>query len=231
LRTLCIIPARGGSKRIPRKNVRDFRGSPIIAWSIRAARDAACFDDIVVSTDDGEIAAVAESFGASVPFLRSEQTASDHATTADVLVETMERLQEQNLNYEAVCCLYATAAFTTAMDLREGFERLRSGPWNVVMPVTEFEYPIMRSLSMAPDGRLAMNWPQYRDTRSQDLAPVYHDAGQWYWFRPEELRRTRSLLGGETFGYVLPCHRVQDIDDEEDWIAAERKHALIYPNP
>jgi N-acylneuraminate cytidylyltransferase len=186
-----------------------------------------CFTEILVSTDDAEIASVAASFGASVPFLRRPETASDHATTADVLVETLDRLRERKSHYDAVCCLYATAPFATGADLRAGFERLTAGGFEVVVPVTRFHYPILRSLKRGNDGRIGMNWPEYRDTRSQDLPPAYHDAGQWYWFRPEYLLRTKAFFGPETFGYVLPPERVQDIDDDDDWRTAEWKHERL----
>lgn len=226
--SLCIIPARGGSKRIPGKNLRAFRGLPMMGWSIRAALASGCFSQVLVSTDDDTIAALAVAEGAEVPFRRSAQAASDHATTAAVLLETLERLQAAGRDYRSVCCLYATAPFTTAEDLRAGLEKLETGGFEVVLPTARFDYPIWRSLKMEPDGRVLMNWPQYRDTRSQDLPPAYHDAGQWCWFRPAALFRDGSLLGPNTGTVVLPAERVQDIDTEDDWQAAEWKHERIF---
>jgi pseudaminic acid cytidylyltransferase len=226
--TLCIIPARGGSERIPRKNVRDFRGLPMIAWSIRAAQESGCFDTIMVSTDDDEIIAIARSQGAWVPFRRSAETASHHATTAAVLLETLDRLKADGHQYESVCCLFATAPFTSAADLRGGLATLSTGAFQVVLPVARFESPIWRSLRMESNGLVVMNWPEHRDTRSQDLPVAYHDAGQWCWFRPDALYRDGSLLGASTGAVILPPDRVQDIDTEDDWRMAEWKHERIF---
>lgn len=226
--SLCIIPARGGSKRIPGKNLREFRGLPMVRWSIRAAQASGCFSEVLVSTDDDAIAALAQAQGASVPFRRSAQAASDHATTAAVLLETLDRLGAAGKSFPAVCCLYATAPFTTAQDLRAGLEKLETGGFDVVLPVARFDYPIWRSLKMGADGRVLMNWPEHRDTRSQDLPPAYHDAGQWCWFRPAALYRDGSLLGPNTGSVVLPAERVQDIDTEDDWRSAEWKHERIF---
>ncbi|QHE83769.1 pseudaminic acid cytidylyltransferase [Hydrogenophaga sp. BPS33] len=228
MKTLCIIPARGGSKRIPRKNLREFRGVPILGWSIRAARDSDCFDDVVLSTDDAEIARVGESLGASVPFMRHPETATDHATTAAVLIETLTRLRELGQHHDAVCCLYPTAPFTTHRDLQNGLTQLTSGRFDVVLPVARFDYPIWRSFRRDDTGQLQMNWPEHRDSRSQDLPPAYHDAGQWCWFRPEALFEHGTLLGPNTGSLVLPSERVQDIDTEDDWLTAEWKHERIF---
>lgn len=225
---LCIIPARGGSKRIPRKNLRHFRGLPMLGWSIRAARESGCFTRILVSTEDDEIARVAMELGAEVPFRRSMEAASDHATTADVLVETLDRLAADQQTFTAVCCLYATAPFVTPNNLLSGLKKLESGSFDVVLPVARFDYPIWRSLKMETDGRLLMNWPEHRDSRSQDLPAAYHDAGQWYWFRPAALYRDGSLLGTNTGGIILPPELVQDIDNEDDWRMAEWKHERMF---
>jgi pseudaminic acid cytidylyltransferase len=200
----------------------------MVCWSIRAALKSGCFSEVLVSTDDDAIAEVAQNQGASVPFRRSAQAASDHATTAAVLLETLERLGAAGKNFPAVCCLYATAPFASADDLRDGLARLETGGFDVVLPVTRFDYPIWRSLTMEADGRVLMNWPEHRDARSQDLAPAYHDAGQWCWFRPAALYRDGSLLGSNTGAVVLPPDRVQDIDTEDDWRMAEWKHERIF---
>lgn len=201
---------------------------PMLAWSIRAAQESACFGTVLVSTEDDEIAALARSLGGEVPFRRSIGAASDHATTAEVLVETLDRLAADGHTYDAVCCLYATAAFTTADDLRNGLETLEKGSFDVVLPVARFDYPIWRSLKMEADGRVLLNWPEYRDARSQDLPPAYHDAGQWCWFRPAALYRDGSLLGPNTGAVVVPAERVQDVDTEDDWRRAEWKHERIF---
>lgn len=228
MKRLCIIPARGGSKRIHRKNLRAFRGTPMIAWSIRAARESRLFDELLVSTDDPDIADLADSLGAWVPFRRSDATASDHATTASVLVECIDRLRRQGKVYHAVCNLYATAPFTTEVDLRNGLQQLVFGGFDAVLPVARFAYPIWRSLTRDPNGSVTMNWPEHRDTRSQDLPEAYHDAGQWCWFRPSALYRNGSLLSGNTGSVLLPDERVQDIDTEDDWVVAERKHRIVF---
>jgi pseudaminic acid cytidylyltransferase len=225
---LCIIPARGGSKRIPRKNLRPFRGVPIIEWSIRAALASHCFDDIVLSTDDEEIAAVGQSLGAWVPFFRYRETATDHATTAEVLVETLARLEDLKKYYHAVCCLYPTAPFTTAQDLQIGLAKLDTDNFEVILPITRFQYSIWRSFKLHDDSRVEMNWPEQRDARSQDLPQAFHDAGQWCWFRPATLFKNGSLIGPSTGSVTLPAERVQDIDEEEDWQLAEWKHERIF---
>jgi len=225
---LAIIPARGGSKRIPRKNIRPFRGLPIIVWSIRAALASSLFDEVMVSTDDDEIAAMATAHGASVPFRRSAETAGDHATTAAVLVEVLDRYGALGRRPELACCLYPTAPFVTAEDLRQGLEALRSGPFDAVMPVARFSYPIWRSLRRGQDGRITLNWPENLNARSQDLPPAFHDAGQWYWFKVSRFLETGVLMGDNSGSLVLPDTRVQDIDTEDDWILAELKHERLF---
>lgn len=225
---LAILPARGGSKRIPRKNIRPFRGRPMLVWSIEAARAAGVFDAIMVSTDDDEIADVAMAAGAVVPFRRSAETSSDFATTAAVLLEVLDAYAARGVSPEFACCLYPTAPFVRGADLAEGLARLRAGGFDSFFPVSRFDYPIWRSLRRAPDGRIALNFPEHLDARSQDLPPAYHDAGQWYWFRPEALRRDRTLMGGNAGTVVLPAERVQDVDTEEDWAAAEWKHERLF---
>jgi pseudaminic acid cytidylyltransferase len=226
--SLAIIPARGGSKRIPRKNLRPFRGRPIIAWSIEAALESGLFDEVMVSTDDVEIAALARELGAVVPFMRSAETADDHATTAAVLEEVLEAYARRGLTFEHACCLYPTAPFATARDLEDGHRRLVESDFAAIMPVAAFSFPIWRSLRRAGDGRIEMNFPENRDARSQDLPPAYHDAGQWYWFRVDAFRRDGTLLGGNTGSVPLRAMCVQDIDTEEDWMLAELKHQAVF---
>lgn len=225
---MCIIPARGGSKRIPRKNLKEFRGKPIIAWSIEAALTSSVFQTVMVSTDDAEIADVARSYGAEVPFMRSVATADDHATTADVLLEVLKVYEHQGRRFDIACNLYPTAPFATADDLKDGFQALVDGPFDVVLPIVAFSYPILRSLNRSEDGKIAMNWPEHMNSRSQDLPKAYHDAGQWAFFKTSPFLATRTLLGPNTGSVVLPESRAQDIDTLEDWAMAELKHRLLF---
>lgn len=224
---IAIIPARGGSKRIPRKNIRPFRGRPMISWSIEVALSSGLFDEVMVSTDDAEIADVARSCGATVPFLRSVSNAGDMASTAAVLEEVLLAYESNGAHYTEACCIYPTAPFVSTADLQQGLDQLASGHLDFVLPVTNFSFPIWRSLDRAPDGRTTMFFPQHRDARSQDLPTAYHDAGQWYWFRVAALLKERTVYGARTGSIILPATRVQDIDHEEDWIIAELKHGLL----
>jgi N-acylneuraminate cytidylyltransferase len=234
MKALCIIPARGGSKRIPRKNIRPFRGRPIIAYPIEAALESGCFDEVVVSTDDGEIADVARAHGASVPFLRSTKNASDRVGTAAVFEEVIHEFRKCGRNFESICGLYATAVLTTAEQLRRGQEMLRADPTLTgVIPVLRFSYPVQRALVFR-DGQVPMLHPEHYDSRSQDLEPVYHDAGQWYWLNVEKFLATRRLIGAGFAGLPLSEMEAQDIDQEDDWALAELKfqlrgRALIHP--
>lgn len=224
---LAIITARGGSKRIPRKNIRDFCGQPIIAYSIRAAINSKCFDQVMVSTDDYEIAEVAIRYGASVPFMRSEQTSTDFATTAEVLIEVLDEYNKRSINPELACCIYPTAPFVTSDSLRKSFDMLQKDK-NIkgIIPITRFSYPIQRALRLK-NQMISMFNPEYLSTRSQDLEPGYHDAGQFYWFCVEEFLKTKNLMGPQVAGLILPEWQVQDIDNEDDWILAEMKYRLI----
>lgn len=226
--TLCVIPARGGSKRIPRKNLKEFRGKPIIAWSIEAALASSMFHTVMVSTDDAEIADVARSYGADVPFLRSAATSDDHATTADVLLEVLHEYARRGQHFETCCNLYPTSPFATADDLRAGAQALAASSFDVILPIVAFSYPILRSLNRSADGKIDMNWPEHMNSRSQDLPKAYHDAGQWAFFKTEPFLQTKTLLGPNTGSVVLPESRVQDIDTPEDWVLAELKHQILF---
>lgn len=228
LTSIAIIPARGGSKRIPRKNIRPFRGKPMLAWSLAAALEADVFDTVMVSTDDTEIAEFARTCGAEVPFMRSAEAADDHATTCEVLAEVLTRYQDCGRTFDLACCIYPTAPFVRAEDLSAGKTRLLQDDFDVLMPVSAFSYPIWRSLKRGDDGRVVLNFPENLNTRSQDLPPAYHDAGQWYWFRTAAFLRDGVLMGPNTGSLVLPATRVQDIDSEDDWIMAELKHERIF---
>ncbi|SES14330.1 N-acylneuraminate cytidylyltransferase [Tranquillimonas rosea] len=213
--TLCLIPARGGSKRIPRKNVRTFAGRPMIAWSIAAAREAGVFDRLVVSTDDPGIAEVARAEDAEV-LHRPAELADDHATTAAVVRHGIEQAGQ---GHDAVCCLYATAPFVRAADIRAGLPMLDRAAFAV--PVTSFPFPIQRAVRITGEDRLEMMHPEHLNTRSQDLEEAWHDAGQFYWGRVTAWTEGTPLFGSRTMPIRLPRWRVQDIDTEEDWRRAE----------
>lgn len=220
---LCIIPARGGSKRIPRKNIKDFLGKPIIAYSIETAMQSELFAEIMVSTDDQEIAHIAQQYGAKVPFMRSLENADDHATTMDVLQEVVEQYQKTGREFDYICCIYPTAPLMQVDHLKQGYKKLLTFSSDSVLPVAAFSYPIWRGLKKGTDGQLEMLFAQYAATRSQDLPKVYHDAGQWYWLKPKALRG--SLL--QNAGFVeLRDEEVQDIDEPSDWQLAELKFKI-----
>lgn len=228
-KAIAIIPARGGSKRIPRKNIKPFRGKPIIQWSIETALQSELFDSVMVSTDDPEIAMVAKEAGASVPFMRSPETADDYATTPDVLLEVLQEYAAVGESFGHACCLYPTAPLVSADDLKEGYDLLRTSGFDVVMPVCAFSYPIWRSLDRNSDGGIRMNFPENLNARSQDLNPSYHDAGQYYWFKTEAFLKARHLLTDNTGSIIVPAAKVQDIDTTEDWAMAELKHERLFP--
>ena len=224
---LALIPARGGSKRIPRKNIRFFRGRPMIAWSIEAAQAAGCFDRIMVSTDDEEIAAVATRHGAEVPFFRPAHLADDQATTQAVVLHAVQWCEQEGVPVEAVCCLYATAPFVQPGDLAEAARLLDLAlPHSFVLTATSFPFPIQRAVRIDGDGRASMFQPEQFNTRSQDLEEAFHDAGQFYWARPAAWA-TSSNLFDDGRPLLLPRWRVQDIDTEEDWHRAELLHRLL----
>ncbi|XWW47231.1 pseudaminic acid cytidylyltransferase [Fibrella sp. USSR17] len=229
MKTLCIIPARGGSKRIPRKNIRPFLGLPIIAYSIRAAQESGLFDEVMVSTDDAEIAEIARQYGASVPFARSADTANDHATTAAVLAEVLAGYAQQGTHFDRACCLYATAPFATADTLREAFAKLETGGFDTVFPVVRFSFPIQRAV-VFQDDRLVWREPDHALTRSQDLAPAFHDAGQFYCFVVSRFLDSGRLLTDNTGAIELTELEAQDIDSPADWQLAELKVDLLRQN-
>ena len=219
---LCVIPARGGSKRIPRKNILEFCGKPMIAWSIEAAQASDCFDQIIVSTDDAEIAEVARHFGAEVPFNRPAELAGDFAGTMPVVVHAVRWFQDFGQEVESVCCLYATAPFIEASDIKSGLDLLRqTASDRFVFTATGYASPIQRALRLdSASGETHMWHPENFSKRSQDLVPAYHDAGQFYWGRPQAWVQAENLFEGSK-ALILPRWRVQDIDTQEDWINAE----------
>ena len=217
---LAIIPARGGSKRIPRKNIKNFHGKPIIAYSIEAALKSGLFDEVMVSTDDVEIKNISLELGAKVPFLRSENTSNDTATTLEVIREVLESYKKEDRTFDEVCCIYPTAPLMKSSHLTAGLDLLENEIASV-FPVVPFSFPILRSLKLDEDNFVSMNWPEYSHTRSQDLPAAYHDAGQWYWLRPELI--SNSLYSDNSKVIILSEMEVQDIDNESDWKMAEVK--------
>lgn len=226
MRKIAIITARGGSKRIPRKNIREFCGKPILAYSIEAAIESELFDTVMVSTDDEEIAGIARKYGAEVPFYRSESTASDYATTNDVLLEVLEEYEKRGEYYDMGCCIYPTAPFVTAAKLRDAMAQLEAADADTLIPVVAFSYPPQRAM-IVKEGRLVFEYPEYLDSRSQDLEPHYHDVGQFYLFRTEAFRQNRKLMLGNILPYVVSELEVQDIDNQTDWEIAEIKYRFM----
>ncbi len=218
---LCVIPARGGSKRIPRKNIKDFCGRPMIAWSILAARESGLFDCVLVSTDDSEIAAIAREAGAETPFVRPASLADDHTGTSAVVVHAIEWLRTQGIPAELTACLYATAPFVRAQDLQLAHERLATSGAKFVFTATNFDFPILRAIQTDASGGLAPMFPEFIGLRSQDLPEAFHDAGQFYLGDAVHWLGGVSMFGADSRMHLLPRHRVQDIDTPEDWRRAE----------
>jgi len=220
---IAIIPARGGSVRIPRKNIRQFEGKPIIAYAIHAALQCGLFHEIMVSTEDQEIADVARQSGAAVPFMRSLHNSGDHATTVAVLIEVLAEYDARGRHFEYGCCLYPTAPFITPELLSQGYWLLVDGGFDSVFPVLRYGHPIQRALRLE-DGRVRMMWPEHRVTRTQDVPPAYHDAGQFYWFTVDALRRQERLLTDNSGAMILSEMEAHDIDTADDWSVAEFKY-------
>lgn len=226
-RNICIIPARGGSKRIPRKNIKNFLGKPIIAYSIKEALNSGLFEEVMVSTDDNEIASLAIELGASVPFLRSVKNSNDFATTADVLLEVINIYSENGVVFDNICCCYPTAPFISATRLIEGFELLKLDKVDSVFPITSFDYNIWRSFKENADGYLSFNWSEFENTRSQDLPTAFHDAGQWYWIKLNSFLQHNKIVTPYSKGVILNSLEVQDIDNIHDWKIAEIKYEYL----
>ena len=226
MHTLAIITARGGSKRIPRKNIKEFCGKPIIAYSIEAALTSMTFDTVMVSTDDTEIAEIAKKYGAEVPFLRSEKTSNDYATTTDVILEVLDEYEKRGEKFDIACCIYPTAPFITADRLKEGISILTSGDTDTVIPVVGFSYPPQRAFHMKGKN-IEFLYPEYAFSRSQDLEKHYHDAGQFYVFNVESFKKNKNLMMGKIKPLCISEMEVQDIDTEVDWQLAELKYKLL----
>jgi len=224
MRRIAIIPARGGSKRIPRKNIKNFCGKPIIAYSIEVALASGLFDEVMVSTDDEEIAEIAIKLGAKVPFMRSNERANDTATTYEVIEEVLQRYKKDGHFFDNACCIYPCSPFITVDKLKEAFEKLKH--FDTVLPVVQYSFPIQRAMRKNEIGRISYIQPEFELSRSQDLDETYHDAGQFYWFNIEKLIEHKSIISINTGCVVLSEIEVQDIDNETDWQLAELKFKL-----
>ncbi|MFA0525428.1 pseudaminic acid cytidylyltransferase [Vibrio sp. 10N.222.52.C3] len=224
---IAIIPARGGSKRIPRKNIKAFHGKPMIAYSIEAAVASGCFDKVIVSTDDTEIAEVAKKYGAEVPFLRPGDISDDYATTMDVMAHAIRWCKSEGWDVEAVCCLYATAPFVLPEDIQKGYELLRGASVQFAFSATSFPFPIQRAIKLDEQGSVSMFSPENEQVRSQDLEEGYHDAGQFYWGQPSAFLNKLSIFSPHSKAVLLPRCRVQDIDTPEDWELAEKLFSIL----
>ena len=224
---IAIIPARGGSKRIPRKNIMPFLGKPIIAYVIDAALQSGLFSEVMVSTDDAEIAEIARQYGASVPFLRTAETANDYASTIDVLLEVLDGYEKRSLTFHSLCCLYPTAPFVTADLLVSAHQVLLAKQVDIVYPIQQFSFPIQRAFKL-DKGLLTWAQPDAFLLRSQDLEPMYHDAGQFYWFDAARLQQHRQLVGLMAGGVVIDEMHAHDIDTTADWKIAEFKYRLLH---
>lgn len=227
MRAVAIITARGGSKRIPQKNIKNFLGKPIIEYSIRAALQAGVFDEVMVSTDDEEIADVARKAGAKVPFFRSAENANDFATTTDAVMEVLDTYRKEGVIYTHACCIYPTAPFVTSARLREAMDYLINENPDSVVPVVPFSYPIQRGF-LINENRLEMKWPEYMQSRSQDLEKIYHDSGQFYALNVKSFYEQKNLFMKHTIPIVLSELEVQDIDTLDDWKIAEQKYKYLF---
>jgi len=218
---LCVIPARGGSKRIHRKNIKQFCGKPLIVWSIEKAIESGCFDKIIVSTDDIEIANIAKNYGAEVPFIRPKELSDDYTSTNEVISHAIKFQIKNSKRPSIVCCIYPTAPFVQTKDLKHGLEILKTNGVDYVFSVTTFAYPIQRSFRMTKDQKIEMFWPEFLYSRSQDLEEAWHDAGQFYWGITDSWLENKPIISKNAKPIHLPRYRVQDIDTYEDWERAE----------
>lgn len=229
-RNVAIITARGGSKRIPQKNIKEFCGEPIIAYSIRAALESRLFDEVMVSTDSEEIAEIAERYGASVPFMRSKETSNDFATTADVILEVLAEYEKRGQEFDYACCIYPTAPFLTAEKLCAAMKQMSEKDAAQLTPAVAFSFPPQRSFVIDSDGTMRYKYPEYRQMRSQDLEKMYHDAGQFYIYKVSCYKEAKGKIMQGIIPFVLPESEVQDIDNEEDWKIAEMKYTILKKN-
>jgi len=223
---IAIIPARGGSKRIHRKNISQFAGKPIIAWSIEAALRSKIFDKVIVSTDDKEIAEVAQKYGAEVPFLRPDNLSDDYTSTIAVIIHALNWMRNEGFKVEFICCIYATAPLIQEFDLISAYEKLVNSKKSFVFTVTQYPHPVQRAIELNTDGEVTPISPEYKDSRSQDLKKTYHDAGQFYWGRSQAFLEKREIFSSDSLAQILPPHLVCDIDEPSDLLRAE----LLFQN-
>ena len=224
---ICVIPARGGSKRIPRKNIKEFNGKPIIAYSIEAALKSNCFDKVIVSTDDIEISRIAKKYGAQVPFLRPDYLSDDYAGTTQVIKHAIEWMEEADFYIDNVCCLYATAPFVQKGVLLSAYEILLNTDAFYCFSVTSFPFPIQRAIKINDNNRVSMFYPENFNVRSQALKDSYHDAGQFYWGKAQAFKDELPIFSEFAIPFVLPRYLVQDIDTLEDWVRAEAMYKVL----
>jgi len=224
---ICVIPARGGSKRILHKNIKEFNGKPIIAYSIEAALKSNCFSQVIVSTDDNEISEVAKKYGAHVPFVRPDELSNDYVGTIPVIKHTIEWMEDNNNYIENVCCLYATAPFIQSKIISKAYQQLKNSSADYCFSVTSFAFPIQRAIRIVQDNKVDMFYPEHFNTRSQDLEEACHDAGQFYWGKAQAFKAELPLFSEVATPYVLPRYLVQDIDTMEDWIRAEAMYRVL----
>lgn len=226
MNSIAIITARGGSKRIPKKNIKKFCGRPIIEYSIQTALESGIFDEVMVSTDDEEIADIAIRCGAKVPFMRSQQTSNDFATTADVISEVLNEYEVRGKSFDIACCIYPTAPFITSFKLVQAMKILKETDADTVLPLAAFSYPPQRGF-IVKGSNAEMKYPEYMDSRSQDLEKIYHDCGQFYCFKIESFQKTGKIMCGKISPIIIPELEMQDIDTLEDWKLAELKFMLM----
>lgn len=227
---IAVIPARSGSKRIPHKNIKTFCGKPMMAYSIEAAKNAGIFDRIIVSTDSEKIASTAKELGAEIPFMRPRELADDQTGTDAVILHALKRLMEDAEKIDYICCIYATAPFVKAEYIIKGYNILRDNNATSCFSVTTYPFPIFRSLKINSQNRLEMFWPEYRETRSQDLPEAYHDAGQFYWANVKNYLKEKQFYSKDAVPVILPRYLVQDIDTPEDWETAEKMYSVLQMN-
>lgn len=228
---LAVIPARSGSKRIPKKNIKPFHGKPIIAYSIEAALKSQCFDQVIVSTDSEEIAGIAKQYGADVPFIRPKELADDFTGTVAVTAHAIAEMKKQNDKIDNVCCIYATSPFLRIQDLQRGFQALIEKQVEYSFSATSFSYPIQRAIKLDDHQKVSMFYPEYESARSQDLVEAYHDAGQFYWGKIDAFLAQKPVFTGNSHAVVLPRQCVQDIDTIEDWEQAELQFCALQNKP
>ncbi len=231
MKVVAIIPARGGSKRIPRKNIRLFNGLPIIAWSIQAAIKSGCFDRVIVSTDDKEIASIANSHGAETPFIRPKNISDDYAATSDVVAHAIRFERDQGSDIEYVCCIYPTAPFINIDNLKKGLDIIKARDYDYVFSATSYAFPVGRAFSFNSAEGVQMIFPENEKVRSQDLEDAFHDAGQFYWSQSQTWVDLKPIFSPKSFPLILPRYEVVDIDSEEDWNEAEMKCKLLHKHP